>query len=141
MTLSCQEGTNKLHNTVSSFWMYTLLAPWRHLIRHSPGPQSNYSTLKMYQCTCKLWYGVQPRTLIVHQGGPQMSENGEKIKAINFPHLKQPKAPQKYTFGKYCLLLFPPEHETRSCTHSIQSPGKNSFIIKHQFIIQPQDNK
>ena len=23
----------------------------------------------------------------VHQGGPQMSENGEKIKALNFPHL------------------------------------------------------
>ena len=33
-----------------------------------------------------------------HQGGPQMSENVEKVIAINFPHLKHPKAPQKYRF-------------------------------------------
>ena len=30
----------------------------------------------------------QPLGQYVQQGGPQMSENGEKIKAINFLHLK-----------------------------------------------------
>ena len=43
---------------------------------------------------------------------------------------KHPKAPQKYRFWKYWLHLFPPEHETRLCTHSVQSPGNYTKFIK-----------
>ena len=66
-----------------------------------------------------------------HQGGPQMSENGEKIKAINFPHLNNTlKLPKNTYLENIDSSYSPPEHETRSCTHSVQSPGNYTKLIK-----------
>ena len=57
-----------------------------------------------------------------HQGGSQMSENVDKFIAINFPHLNNTlKLPKNTDLRQYWLHLFPLEHETRLCTHSVQS--------------------
>ena len=70
-------------------------------------------------------------TLGGQQGGPQMSENGEQIKAINFPHLNNTlKLPKNTDLENIESSYSPPEHETRSCTHSVQSPGNYTKFIK-----------
>ena len=49
----------------------------------------------------------------VQQGDPQMSENGEKFIAINFPHLKNTlKLPKNTDFENIDSTDSPPEHET-----------------------------
>ena len=74
-----------------------------------------------------------------HQGGPQMSENGEKIKAIHFPHLnntlKLPKNTDLENIDSYSPQNMKPGHVLT--VKIILSSSKSPLIIKHQFIIQP----
>ena len=62
-----------------------------------------------------------------------MSENGEKNKSPQFstPKKNTLKALQKIDFLEILdYNPFPPEHETRLCTHSVQSPGNYMKFIK-----------
>ena len=71
-----------------------------------------------------------PKTLH-NSGWPTNEWKWRKNKSPQFSTPKKhPKGPQKYRFGKYWLHLFPPEHETRLCTHSVQSPGNYTKFIK-----------
>ena len=62
--------------------------------------------------------------MFVHQGGPQMSVNGEKFIAINFPHLKNTLKLRKNTDLDNIDSTYSPQNMKHgSCTDSVQSPG------------------
>ena len=80
----------------------------------------------------------------IQQDGPQMSENEEKIKAINFPHLNNTLTLPKITDlenidSTYSPHNMKPGHvlTVYNNLEIILSSSKSSFIIKHQFIIHP----
>ena len=68
---------------------------------------------------CGLFYPSNPQSksrclqslciiLLVHQGGSQISENGEKIKALTFLHLQNTIKPQKIQILKILTPPIPP---------------------------------
>ena len=67
---------------------------WCSYIQFYTVMNNDYSSDKRwtFKIIYQKWYFYPLSTMeqlssIGHQGGPQMSENGEKIKDLNFPHL------------------------------------------------------